>query len=227
MWELRLILVLIGVVFIAAVYLLSRQRKSRSSERSHRDAPTFTESNLPDVISGSASGSLTSSTNAPALRMNHEITDASATSETEPRQLILSLHVACRGEDGFSGANVLDALQSTGLCYGRYRVFHRLTKDDMRQSVFSVANMVEPGILDPDSLAQMRVPGLTLFLVLPGPQSGVAACADMLATARSLASQLNGEVLDDSRTPLTTQAAQNIRERILEFQQHTAVASRD
>jgi len=82
-----------------------------------------------------------------------------------------------------------------------------------------VASLVEPGVLPPDSLPQLRLPGLTLFLVLPGPQDGVAACADMLATARALARQLGGAVLDERRQPLTPESAQRIRQRILEFQQ--------
>ncbi len=57
-----------------------------------------------------------------------------------------------------------------------------------------------------------------LYRVLPGPQDGVAACADMLATARLLARRLGGEVLDESHSTLTPQTAQRIRERIIEFQ---------
>jgi len=49
----------------------------------------------------------------------------------------------------------------------------------------------------------------------------VAACADMLATARLLARQLDAEVLDEKHNALTSQGAQLLRERILEFQQQS------
>lgn len=215
MWELRLILILIGVVFIAVVYLLSRQKKNRSGEL-RRKVPTLKESNLPDMPSDPAADLSMSSMRRSEVPVTSKVNDTN--SESDTKQLILALHVACREQSGFAGADVLSALQSAGLHYGQYRVFHRLTKNGVQQSVFSVANMVEPGVLDPDALSEMRVPGLTLFLLLPGPQNGVAACADMLATARSLARQLDGEVLDETRSTLTTQIAQGIRERILEFQ---------
>jgi cell division protein ZipA len=217
MWELRLILILIGVVFIAVVYLISRQRKSRSEEL-RRDPPTLQESNLadiaPDIVDRLAIPTIHSQN---VARKTSEPIPVNSAPSSE--QLILVLHVACRGRNGFAGTAVLAALMSAGLRYGQYQVFHRLNNDAMQQSVFSVANMLEPGVLDPDALPAMRLPGITLFLLLPGPQNGVAACADMLATARSLARQLDGDVLDENHSILTTQAAQRIRERILEFQE--------
>ncbi|HVC37042.1 MAG TPA: cell division protein ZipA C-terminal FtsZ-binding domain-containing protein, partial [Gammaproteobacteria bacterium] len=123
MWELRLILILIGVVFIAAIYLLSRQRKSRTGEF-RRDMPTLKESNLPDMPSDSVTGISMPPMRVPEVRMASDGSDTN--SEAESKQLILALHVACREQNGFAGANVLGALQSAGLRYGQYRVFHRL-----------------------------------------------------------------------------------------------------
>ena len=211
MLELRLILLLIGVIFIAAVYLLSRQRKSRLGKSSRKD-PVMTASVMPDMPVS------------PALEQESERLPAdagNAESMTESRQLIVCLHVANRSQQDFAGEEVLAALQIAGLKYGQYQVFHRLTNNNLQQSVFSVANMVEPGTLNPESLPQNRIPGLTLFLLLPGPQNAVAACADMLATARLLARQLGAEVLDDKHNVLNSQGAQQLRERILEFQQRS------
>ncbi len=216
MWELRLILILIGVVFIAVVYLLSRQKKTRSGEL-RREPPTLKESNLPDFAPDTADSlAIPSIHDQTTARQAPEITQVNSDPGSE--QLILALHVASRDQHGFAGTEVLAALQSAGLRYGQYQVFHRLHNDDMQQSVFSVANMLEPGVLEPEALSRMRLPGVTLFLLLPGPQNGVAACADMLATARTLARRLDGDVLEENRSILTTQAAQRIRERILEFQ---------
>jgi FtsZ-interacting cell division protein ZipA len=40
----------------------------------------------------------------------------------------------------------------------------------------------------------------------------------MLATARRLATQLEAEVLDETRSTLTRQTARHIRERIIQFE---------
>lgn len=209
MWQLRLIIILIGVVFIAVVYLLSRQRGQhhRATQRNEPSLDASQMAAVPDDL-----------VPLPAPVPVHSPGD-------EARKLILSLHVTSAEPGGFGGAQVLAALQSSGLQYGQYQVFHRLLNNHPQNSVFSVANLVEPGVLSPQDLPQQRVPGLTLFLVLPGPQDGVLACADMLATARALARLLGGTVRDDQRQPLTPQAAQQIRRRILEFQQPPAPPS--
>ena len=212
MWQLRLIIILIGVVFIALVYLLSRQHQRRRAEV-RRQEPSLDEGPAPAI---------------PEAARTPDVTPVPNTQVAAPavdgRQLIQALHVVCQEPDGFDGAQVLGALQANGLRYGQYQVFHRLTKTEPESSVFSVASLVEPGVLPPESLPRQRLPGLTLFLVLPGPRDGVAACADMLATARALARQLGGNVQDEHHQPLTVQAAQRIRQRILDFQQLSAAS---
>ncbi len=204
MWQLRLIILLIGVVFIVLVYLLSRQRRAEL---------TRTE---PGLDGAAAPASAEEALTAHPARMPML---PGGTPQADARRLILALHVVCADADGFDGVHVLKALQVNGLRYGQYQVFHRLTQDAAQSPVFSVASLVEPGVLVPENLPRQRLPGLTLFLVLPGPQDGVAACADMLATARTLARVLGGTVLDERRQPLTSESAQQIRRRILEFQQ--------
>lgn len=197
--ELRLILILIGAVIIAAIWLFSRQRPP-SNPPGPRSQPTFGEEPF-------AGDDLPSET----------IPGASAKSapvREQGEQLILALHVMPRA-GRFGGDAVHAAFQSCGLMFGRYQVYHRL--DEAGRSVFSVANVVEPGALDEAALAG-ELTGLTLFMVLPGPRGGVAAYADMLATSRQLAQALDGEVLDQERSTLTRQTARHIRERIITFE---------
>lgn len=223
MWELRLILLLIGAVVVTGVYLLSRQNRKRDggiSPDSRRKSPVFNR----DVQAGEESAGFPD-VDGRTPRMDVE-TESSTANIGKDQQLILALHVAARDEDVFAGAKVLESLTANGLKYGHYRIFHRLFKGNPEKSVFSVANMVEPGAFDPAALPGQTLPGLTLFLVLPGPQDGVDAYADMLATARHLAQDLGGEVLDETRSTLTRQTAHHIRERIIEFQRHVELRQR-
>lgn len=213
MWELRLILILIGAVIVTGVYLWSRQTRHGGKSALRREAPSFAEDGFQPEQ------------DAAPRKQTEQSGDAAK--QAADGQLILALHVAARDTQGIAGALVLEALAATGLKYGRYRIFHRLLKGDAEQSVFNVANMLEPGALVPEELPDRTLPGLTLFLVLPGPQDGVAAYADMLATARHLAQQLDGEVQDETRSTLTRQTARHIRERIIEFQRRTQLRQRD
>jgi cell division protein ZipA len=200
--ELRLILIFIGAVIIAAIWLFSRQGGSAAGKTS-REAPVLHDESFPedDFPSETIPGS--SAKSAPVREQGE--------------QLILALHVMPRTGMPFAGAKAQDAFETCNLRFGRYQVFHRLDAPG-GDSVFSVANMVEPGSFDPDSLDTSELSGLTLFMVLPGPRGGVASYADMLATARQLAQALDGEVLDQDRSTLTRQTARHIRERIITFE---------
>ena len=199
--ELRLILLLIGAVIIAAIWLFSKQRKSAEPPRA---APTlndeFPEEDFPSKTVPGASAK-------------------TAPVREQGEQFILALHVMPRERTDFLGADLAAAFEACNLKFGRYKVYHRLEGHAAdASSVFSVANVVEPGSFDPASFAESSYPGLTLFMVLPGPKGGVASYADMLATSRQLAQQLDGEVLDQERSTLTRQTARHIRERIIQFE---------
>ena len=227
MWELRLILILIGAVIITGVYLFSRQNRKRGETNSgqsggfRRKSPVLNRSgdneqaldDLPLPERG-------------APKLMPEAPSDSETTTPGKQQLILALHVAAREDAHFQGSRVVEALGERGLRFGQYRIFHRLYKNDSNLSVFSIANMVEPGAFNLDALPGQTLPGLTLFLVLPGPQDGVDAYADMLATARYLAQELGGEVLDETRSTLTRQTAHHIRERIIDFQRRKQLRQR-
>ncbi|HSN17946.1 MAG TPA: cell division protein ZipA C-terminal FtsZ-binding domain-containing protein [Gammaproteobacteria bacterium] len=201
--ELRLILLLIGAAILAAIWLSWRHRERADQVPAMRAAPTLGESGFPedDFPSETIPGS--SAKSAPVREQGE--------------QLILALHVMPRDGGSFAGAKVLDAFDACNLRFGRYQVYHRLDAPG-GNSVFSVANVVEPGSLDPETLDSAELPGLTLFMVLPGPRGGVASYADMLATSRQLAQFLDGEVLDQERSTLTRQTARHIRERIITFE---------
>lgn len=199
--ELRLILLLIGAVVIAAIWLFSRQRAASGESRGLRAAPTLDGESFPEDEFPSETIPGSSAKSAPVREQGE--------------QLILALHVMPRLAPTFAGAAVHKAVETCGLKYGRYQVFHRM---EGSQSVFSVANMVEPGSFDLTTVDASELLGLTLFMVLPGPRGGVASYADMLATSRQLAQALDGEVLDQERSTLTRQTARHIRERIIMFE---------
>jgi len=198
--ELRLILILIGAVIIAAIWLFSRQRVS-STGKTLREAPVLHDESFPEDHFPSETIPGSSAKNAPVREQGE--------------QLILALHVMPRTGMPLAGSAVRAAFEACNLRFGRYQVFHRLEGET---SVFSVANVLEPGSFDLATLDGSELPGLTLFMVLPGPRGGVASYADMLATSRQLAQALDGEVLDQDRSTLTRQTARHIRERIITFE---------
>ncbi len=131
-------------------------------------------------------------------------------------QRIVSLRVAARGEELWSGCELLAALQNHGMAFGRYQVFHRRHTDG--RTLFCAASLVEPGTFDPSCMPAEEFRGLTLFAVLPGPADPLSTLDTLLQTAGELADALNGVVQDSKGVTLSQQRALALREDVARFQ---------
>lgn len=134
-----------------------------------------------------------------------------ATAAEEIPELIVALLVAEREGTHILGEQVHWALRSQGLEYGQRQIYHRMQNG---HPVFSVASLLKPGTLDPTQSRSLSTPGLTLFMVLPGPVQPLTAYQDMLATAQALGRALNAEVYDSKRKLLSSSAAQALQAEV-------------
>ena len=135
----------------------------------------------------------------------------------EPQVVIV--HVMARDEAGFAGQDILEVLLARDLRFGEMNFFHRHDQAAGRGRIlFSVANMMKPGVFNIDSMAELSTRGLTFFLTLPGPEDMMAAFESMLETAEYVAKTLDGDLLDESRSAATRQTKEHIRQRIRELQ---------
>jgi cell division protein ZipA len=131
-------------------------------------------------------------------------------------QKILAIRVTASAPARFDGAELLAALRSEGLEFGRYEIFHRLHDDG--RPVYSVASLREPGTFDIDAMPTTYYPGVAMFAVLPGPVPAADAFDDMIFSARALATHLNGSLADERGAPLTALRVGKLREEALEFE---------
>jgi len=137
------------------------------------------------------------------------------------------LHVATRDGRLIDGPDLHQALQDEKLKFGLNDIYHRITEvNGVPESVYSIANILKPGYLDPVEQDHLSTPGLALFLVLPGPWDGADALRDMLETADSLARRLDCDVLDDKRARLQPQTAQYMLDRAAEIDRQQRLQSR-
>lgn len=135
---------------------------------------------------------------------------------------IFVLHVTSPSERYFDGPEIHVALDGEGLKFGLNDLYHRITDANGEiESVYCIANMLKPGVLDPVDQDHLSTPGLTMFLVLPGAIDGVRAMRDMMETAHAIAKHLGGQVLDDKRSLLNKQTAQYMLDEIAEIDRQT------
>jgi cell division protein ZipA len=128
---------------------------------------------------------------------------------------IISLYVVA--QDGYTlhGPELVVAAEKAGLVHGDLGIFHRLvdSKPDLGP-IFSMANMVRPGVFDLGQMDQFSTPGVVVFLTLPGPLSALDAWDTMLPAAQRFSDLLGAQLLDDQRTPLGRQRIAALRDEL-------------
>ena len=150
----------------------------------------------------------------------------------QPRlpELILVLYVVAKPATTFAGQAIREALDHVGLRPGMMAIYHRMPAaeadaDNAGKPIFSVADMLEPGHLQPDALDDHSTPGLSVFMRLPGGAvDGPAAFEDMYQSCRQIAELLQGELRDEQRCVLTRQTVDHLRERVIEWRRQTQLA---
>jgi cell division protein ZipA len=147
-----------------------------------------------------------------------------------PRALdpeVFMLNVVARNPRGFRGDEVLRILLACDLRFGDMEFFHRHEYEAGKGAIqFSVANMMQPGVFDIDTMGDLMTPGLVFFVTLPGPDDMMKAYDYMLETAQAVARNLGGDVLDESRSVLTRQATEHSRQKIRELEQRFLAQTR-
>jgi cell division protein ZipA len=158
-----------------------------------------------------------------------ETKSSSAVADKEQPQAeeVLVISVICRDPGGFKGPALLQNILESGLRFGEMDIFHR--HESMAgngEVLFSMANAVKPGVFDLDDIDLFSTPAVSFFLGLPGPRHPKQAFDVMVAAARKLSQELNGELKDDQRSVLTAQTIEHYRQRIVEFERRALTQKR-
>ena len=232
--SLRIILLLLGMVFILGMYvwyrfkqddgrlkfpqlekLLKQIGKRFSAPRKEMElAEAGDYDDLPDddiehfsTLNAAVDDNLT----AAELEPMSAHTDASVLPGDE---LVVVMSIMAGQGKQFAGLDILDSLLSNGFVHGEMAIFHYFHAEGDKQPVFSLANAVEPGIFDMDTIEALSTPGLSLFMQLPGALDARTAFETMLEKGRAIAGDLHGELCDETRSVLTMQTIGHLKEEI-------------
>jgi cell division protein ZipA len=210
---LRWLLLLIGSLVIAGVYWYSRREASRSNtpEPSARREPMLGDETADDAEVADS-------------EPEPDEDDAAPPSAKKPAEKIVTLRLVAGKRAAFPGDELALGLRAVGMRHGRFGIYHRYAGDDESKIIFSAASLVEPGSFDLANLKEQTFPGISLFLVLPGPVEGAEAFDMMMSAARSLAKSLQAELLDESGSTLSIQRERYMREEIIQYQHGIKVA---
>lgn len=138
----------------------------------------------------------------------------------DPEALVVHL-LAAQGTR-MPGRQLLQALLENGLRYGEMHIFHHHRTGSAQAArpvlQYSVANAVEPGTFDIDAMEEETFAGITFFLTLPGPDAPLEVLENMLQVARRMADALGAELKDETRSVLTQQTIEHMRQRVQDFE---------
>lgn len=144
---------------------------------------------------------------------------------TDPHVFVLN--VVSRDEVGFSGTDILQILLACDLRFGDMDFFHRHEQSAGKGPIqFSVCNMINPGVFDIDNMHQLYTRGLMFFVTLPGPEDMLKAFDYMYETAKAVAKNLSGDVLDETRSAITRQSLDHMRQQIRELERRLSILDR-
>lgn len=244
--NLRLILIVIGLVVLAAIVLLHRPGGRRKPHARRRAGPRVepglsgpgpgadeapdgqepaepTQVSLPDLDEQPDLPEPEPQPQESGRREPRLGNSPAAAPEPGSGTHIVTLYLRGRNDRPISGLDLLDSAIKAGLSFGEMNIFHRRQEGE-QQPVFSMANISAPGSFDPSAWNLFETRGVALFMTLPGPVSGLDAWDAMLATGRRLAELLEADLLDDSRCLLTRQRIAQLREEMREYDRRAGLA---
>ena len=243
MESLRWILLAAGIVFVLVIYMLGRSRRKRN--HSHVDElednqedmlPEFSAQNLDDLDEGvgkvrviSGAGLLaTDEEDLSSVKVSAEdspidnVSNRSKKQRTEssesktPSDFIVLYILPKSGakEDSLLlGSQINSSAQAMGLTFAEMNIFHYKSNG---RNVFSIANMLEPGSFDADTIHDLKTSGLTVFMQI---QQGdpLDDLTEMLQRSYQLAGLLGARLCNNKRQTLTEQDAEDYRKQVRDF----------
>ena len=201
--NLRLILLGIGLLIIATIYLYGTYG-DRLREHRHR-AKLGRKALVCDLEKA----------NATMLAELDAIGIGGGDSALENRNTakVVSLLIKAPTDKYFTGENIKQAAEAAGLEFGKMDIFHHYgSPNKLEQPLFSLANMYEPGSFDLHQTTAYK--GLILFMHLSPSVDNLAAFDLMQETATKLADSLQGELWYSRKRLMDEQLRQDIRARI-------------
>lgn len=208
MWTLRLVLIALGLVFIAGLYFYTRRHPpGRRAGRFGLRDPAGSALRAREQVEPRLTVTPEAENPEPAAIASGALLryPGAATAEAEPRSepdlagaKLFALSVRLPDE-GTSAAIVTRTLIRLG-CVPDDGIYHYAPGGG--ETLYSVANLFEPGILDPLS-PEVRLRGLVFFFqAAPGRETG-ARLQRMLGAVRDCATRLEGRVEDQLHRPMT------------------------
>ena len=247
--ELRLILLGIGLLFIAGIYLWdmykTRQRIRSRVEKKSPARNDYTEkieitpkeefdNDELEVLSGFKdfiNNSRQDEPDSEPLSLKDDKQDLKSTDqeqkpkETEEKKTtrskdtenkLIILYIMAEKNKHYTGPDILASTKEVGMKYGSMDIFHYYESGEIvsKKALFSLLNIVEPGLFDLKRIENFSTYGLALFMQISPDNDNELIFDLMLDTAWKLVEKLGGELHDEQHNVVDPLIVSSLRERL-------------
>ncbi|MDW3096413.1 MAG: cell division protein ZipA C-terminal FtsZ-binding domain-containing protein [Gammaproteobacteria bacterium] len=243
-FELRIALVIVAAIIIAAIYVWYRtnSKGSQIDELSSNDFDLSEELDdippladvdeaigLPDDlrsefqdVSKELRDETISKRVQEAKQVREQAAGVSSVSKTamdkSSKEMLVIFHVVAHEAEMFTGPMIVRMMSELELEHGEMGIYHyNIERLDKKHSVYCIANMLKPGVFDLENMDTFETRGLTMILQLPGPEEELKSFNIMVEHAQRLAAFLNGDLLDENHNPISKQSISLYKEQVQLF----------
>ncbi len=243
-FELRIALVIVAAIIIAAIYVWYRtnSKDSQMDELSANDfdlneelddIPSLADVDealgLPDDlrsefqdVSKELRDETISKRVQEAKRVREKATGVSSVTKTamdkSSKEMLVVFHVVAHESEVFTGPMIVRMMSELDLEHGDMGIYHyNIERLDKKHSIYCIANMLKPGVFDLENIETFETRGLTMILQLPGPEEELKSFNIMVEHAQRLAAFLNGDLLDENHNPISKQSISLYKEQVQLF----------
>jgi cell division protein ZipA len=143
-------------------------------------------------------------------------TDVDKEEFVQPQDLFI-FNVVAKDDMKLGGHELLQFFLTSGFRFGEMSIFHRHENSDGTGPIlFSIANMMAPGIFEPENMEQFKSEGVSFFLTAPNENIDVKSSFSlMLRAVEQMAEEFDCIVLNAARDPMTQEQFIEYNNRLL------------
>lgn len=193
-FELRIIIFIIGLIVLGLIYYFGTRKPSHTRPEIDADELFQIE---------------------PELSTEEPLPDVAETGTMTADRRIVTLFLHAKDGLQFDWHQIKDAAAKAGLEYGDDHLFYRYRRvGSHKKALFLVANMLKPGVFDPD----LRTTGLVFIMTLPGEMNALDLWDTMFPVAKRMAELLDGSLTDENHSAFSRQRIASMREEMRTFE---------
>ncbi len=209
MTELRLIILAIGAIILGLIYYFGTRKKEQNDDVIDSIEPSLTGEH-PKI----SPNELPRKKRSLSIDEAHEAHQQQEAQTQENKEKIVTLFLHAKEGQQFDWHLIQKAAEQVGLEFGADNLYYRFNGfGTNKQLVFMVANMLKPGIFQPD----MRTTGLVMIMTLPGVLPALDMWDSMFPVGERIADILGGKLTDENHHLFTRQRIASMREEMRQF----------